>query len=164
MAGASAQGPPGTGSVPPSQQVAPVARGRTGPDAQPLLFTALVNLDGNVSDGTQRQISQAMQTFANNLASKMQEVERDQRSPGVDNAEYTASTVIRATEELKRRPGGTRPSNLDISVRLIAPISSGAAGILGTYLHSIWQAGLFGFVVCIAIVTTVAIVIKAQVR
>ncbi|GGK43482.1 hypothetical protein GCM10010124_40330 [Pilimelia terevasa] len=121
-----------------------------------------VVLDGIVSDGARGKVGESMQRFADDLCAKMRDLERAQREPSAETAEYTASLTIKAEERLRRSTEGARRGKLDISLGLISPIFSGAAGIMGSYLNSVWQAGAFGAVAAVAALSTVAMVLRAK--
>jgi hypothetical protein len=144
--------------------ISPAAANLTA-DAAPVPGSAMsfvssqIILGGDISDGAQVQLAESIQRFANDLCNKVREVESDQRAAGVENPEYTASVVIRANEKL-RQHGDPRVTRLDMGVGLASPVSSGAAGILGSYLHSIWQAATFGAVTVVAIITIAIVLMK----
>jgi hypothetical protein len=127
-------------------------------------MTVTISLDGTVSDGARNQISESVKDWAAKFAAKLREVEISQRSSGATKAEYTASTVIRTNDILKRQDGDANSGLVGIFLAISAPTSSGAAGILGTYLNSTWQSILFGATAAIAFITTVLLVLMPKLR
>jgi hypothetical protein len=120
-----------------------------------VVVEAEVAITGTVSPAAETQVETAIRAYAADLAVKIRQAEEDDRVAGVTNPEITASTVIKATERLKEASSKHLTSNSDRVLRLTVPISSGAAGVLGGYLHSALQAGLFGAAAAIAVVSTV---------
>lgn len=111
-----------------------------------------ITLEGNVSDVARRRIVESVQSLTEKFAAKVREVEKDEREAGADQPEYTASTVIKANEMLKRQNSDARIGPVSIVLALLVPISSGAAGILGSSLHSVWQSALFGAAAMTAVI------------
>lgn len=133
-----------------------------GPALATFEVKASVTLDGLVFDGAREKVAESIQRYADDLCSKMRDLERDQRELAADKAEYTASLVIKADGRLRRSMGAAPRTRADVTFALMAPLSSGAAGILGGYLHSVWQAVVFGAVASAAAICTVAVALKAR--
>jgi hypothetical protein len=127
-------------------------------------MTVRITLDGTVSDGARRSITESVRSFSEKFTAKVREVESNQRAPGAEQAEYTASTVIKANEMLKQQHGDTQSGPVGIALALLVPISSGAAGILGSYLHSVWQSITFGATAMTAVITTALMVLMPKLR
>jgi hypothetical protein len=143
-----------------SQASSPPQPSESMPSPSPLTATASIVVEGVVSEAAQARVSESIQRYADDLSAKIREIEKNERVAGAENPEVTASTVIKASERLKEQPEGSKPSAMDIALRLIPPISSGAAGILGSYLNSLLQAAIFGAVAAIAVLSTVALVFR----
>jgi hypothetical protein len=116
--------------------------------------TTSVTLAGAIPDGARGRVIQSVQRYADELCSKITEVEKKARAAGVTSAEFTASHVIKADEAIWQEVR-TKAGVLTICVNVSAPIFMGLAGLLGNYLHSMWQAALFGAAAALAVVTTV---------
>jgi hypothetical protein len=127
-----------------------------------LTFSTSVRLQAEPSDAVRSQIAKLLQRRADSLSAKIHEVEQDERVPGAEEPEVTASTVIKAEAKLNERLTNTKKSKWDVALRLSAPISSGAAGILGSYLNSTFQSALFGFVAAFAVFTTALMVMRGR--
>lgn len=123
---------------------------------------AAVSLPGTVSDGAKAKIEEVVQSYADELGKKLCTVEKEGRDPRVKQAEFTASTVIKADEELRRNTPRSRGGKLNVALGVTAPVSSGVVGTFSNYLHSAWQTGIFGAAVAIAIVSTFALVYRAR--
>lgn len=123
-----------------------------------------ITLDGTVSDGARRRIIESIENQTAAFTAKVCDVERDDRAPGAEQAEFTASTVIKANRELKRQNSDPQSGPLAISLAILAPIASGAAGISGAYLHSVWQAIIFGATATMAVIATVLTVLMPKLR
>lgn len=103
----------------------------------------VVQIDG-ASPSAKARFGTSVQTYADRLVAKLVEVEERQRQPGVPDPEITSSTVVEAEEEIRRRPEPVKVSKIDISLRIVAPLSSLVTGIFGSYLNSSWQSAIFG--------------------
>ena len=123
-----------------------------------------ITLDGTVSDGARRRIIESVETQTAAFTAKVREIERDDRAPGAEQAEFTASTVIKANAELKRQNSNPQSGPLAISLAILVPIASGAAGVSGSYLHSVWQAIVFGVTATTAVIATVLTVLMPRLR
>jgi hypothetical protein len=123
-----------------------------------------ITLEGNVSDSARRQIVESVQSLTEKFAAKVREVEEDERVAGATNPEYTASTVIKANEMLKRQNNDTQTGPVFIALALLVPICSSAAGILGSSLHSVWQSALFGAAAVAAVIGIVLTLLLPKLR
>ncbi|MBT2226049.1 hypothetical protein [Nonomuraea sp. NEAU-A123] len=119
-----------------------------------------IEIEGYASEAARDNVTKHIQRYAKELADKIREVERGDRVAGADNPEVTASTVIKASERLTRQRETVRSSPLDLILSIVSPISSGAAGILGSYLSTPLNIGVFGAVAAIAVISTTALVLK----
>lgn len=80
--------------------------------------------------------------YGDDLARESARFEAGKRAQGVDVAEITASNVAEADDVLRKPPGvQERPPRSPISVALYAVslLSTVAAGLMGSYLHSVLQ-------------------------
>ena len=123
-----------------------------------------ITLDGTISESAQRSIRESITEQAAAFTDKLREVERSERAYGAKQAEFTASTVIKTNEELKRETGDSQSGLFDIILALLVPIASGAAGVSGSYLHSVWQAIVFGATATTAVIATVLTVLMPRIR
>jgi hypothetical protein len=124
-------------------------------------LSGTILLDGDVSEGARAAISESLQRFADKFGSKVRDVERNRRRAGTPKAEYTASIVLEAEAMLHRGAESPSTRRVDLAIRLVSPISAGTAGIMGSYLHSLWQAAVFGAVATVAVIAVVASAIRA---
>ena len=125
------------------------------PDGTGLLVHVRAVLDGS-SPSAQRLYAKFVQEYAEQLASESARQEASARAPGARTTEITESVVIRAQESIELQTAKRqRPGNLWEAAALAGtPILSGAAGVMGNNLHSIWQwivfaVCAFGAVICI---------------
>lgn len=146
----------GGSPLPPAGTMPPTERNKM------LLVTAKIVMDGTISEGAEGRLNESIQKFADELCKRVRETEKRERAAGQDVPEYTASNVIKANDRLTREAGDHRPSFVDILLRVTAPVFSGAAGIMGSYLNSVFQAGLFGAVAAIAFFTTLILVFRTR--
>jgi len=116
--------------------------------------TIQVKLEGTVTEGAERGIVRCIQDQAAGFTSMLRDVEIRHRESGAEQAEFTASTVIKANEAIKRQSSDSQPGILASIPAIVAPLSSAAAAISGAYLHSIWQAILFGITAVVAVIAT----------
>jgi hypothetical protein len=123
-----------------------------------------ITLDGTISDGARRQIIESVKNQTAAFTAKVREIERDDRAPGAEQAEFTASTVIKTNAELKRQNSNPQSGVLAISLAILSPIASGAAGVSGSYLHSLWQAIVFGATAMTAVIAIVLIILLPRLR
>jgi hypothetical protein len=139
------------------------------PEDVGLLVHVHVALDGS-SDVAQRVYAKFVQGYAERLANESARQEASARAAGASSVEITESSIIRASESLEEQvpkrieeqlgkrieqqlARRQRPANLREAAALAGtPIFSGAAGVMGSYLHSPWQVTLFVLIALVAIV------------
>lgn len=118
------------------------------PQAGPVVSKGLVVpvrvlLDG-ASLPAQHAFARAVQRYADRLAQESGNQEASNRAPGAATVEIIETSVIRAQEALDKRIAleKSRTHPLDGFALAGAPIFSGAAGVLGSYLHGpiLWIA------------------------
>ena len=135
----------GGASLPPdANRLTPIIPHADMPDGTGVLVHVRVVLDGS-SLWAQRRYAGYIQEYAEKLANESARQEASARAPGARTVEITESAVIRARESIELQTAmRQRPNNLWEAVALAGvPILSGAAGVAGGYLHSIWQYLLF---------------------
>jgi hypothetical protein len=133
------------------------------PEGVGLLVHVHVELDGS-SDNAQKAYAKLIQDYAERLANESARQEASARAPGARTAEITESSVIRAYESLQEQVPQRieeqiarkieeqivkrqKPSTLREAAALAGtPILSGASGVMGSYLHSPWQATIFALI------------------
>jgi hypothetical protein len=108
----------------------------------PVSANVQVVLNG-ATDGARAEFSEAVQTYAMRLASESEKQEISNRPPGVMFPEVTASSVVRARTVLSRYGERARPGVSEVAALVGLPIFSSAAGVIGSYLHSVWQWAAF---------------------
>jgi hypothetical protein len=123
-----------------------------------------ITLEGTVSEAAKRRIVESIQNQAVGFTGKLREVERSQRESGVEQAEFTASTVIKANEAIRRQSNDSQPGILASILAVVAPLSSAGAAISGAYLHSVSQAIVFGITATLAVIATVFSVVLPRLR
>ncbi len=123
-----------------------------------------IALEGTVSEAAQRRIVESIRSQAAGFTSMLRDIEERQRESGAEQAEFTASTVIKANEAIKRQGSDSQPGMLVSTLAIMAPLSSAAAAISGAYLHSVWQAILFGITATVAVIATVLSVVLPRLR
>jgi hypothetical protein len=110
------------------------------------------NLDG-AYEPAQLAFARAVQSYAERLAIESANQEVSERAPGVNGKEITESAVIRATSALDKQVALKlqKRSPLDPYTLAGSPIFAGAAGIMGSYLHSLPQVIAFSVLAVLAI-------------
>jgi hypothetical protein len=122
-------------------------------DHNGIVVLTRTNLDG-ASKAAQLKFANAIQNYAERMAIESINQEISQRAPGADSAEITESAVIRAKDALDKRVASQlqkKPSRLEPWTLAGASIFTGAAGIMGTYLHSLPQVFAFSVLIVLAI-------------
>lgn len=119
-----------------------------------------INLTGTVSEGARAKISEVLQSYADELTKQLRTVEKESRDSRIKHAEFTASTAIKADEELRRNTSRAKGRRINILLGVISPISTGVVGTFSNYLHSGWQNAVFGAAVAIAFISTSVLVYR----
>jgi hypothetical protein len=106
------------------------------PPGSGLVISVRVLLDG-ASTPAQRAFGRAIQRYADRLAQESGNQEASSRAPGATAIEIIETSVIRAQEALEKRIAleKNRVGPLDAVALAGVPIFSGAAGVIGSYLH-----------------------------
>ena len=133
-----AEGADSAGQLLRQNHEARIITGSDGLDGTGLLVVKIqTNLDGSYLPA-QEVFAQAVQSYADKLASESARQEATGRATGAKHPEITASAVIRAQETLDRKSvEQKRPANARESFALAGtPILSGATGVMGSYLDS----------------------------
>ena len=122
------------------------------PDHSGIMVAARANLDG-AYEPAQLAFAHAVQTYAERLAIESANQEISERAPGVNSKEITESAVIRAKDALDKKVALQirKRSPLEPYALAGSPIFAGAAGIMGTYLHSLLQVVVFFVLAVLAI-------------
>jgi len=138
------------------------------PEDVGLLVHVHVELDGS-SSAARALFGNFVQDYAERLANESARQEATERASGARAVEITQSSVIRAREALEEQtPERIRerlvkeikediakrqkPANLREAAALAGtPILSGAAAVMGGYLHSPWQDAVFALIAVAAI-------------
>ncbi|GGM50489.1 hypothetical protein ACFFX1_34935 [Dactylosporangium sucinum] len=96
----------------------------------------------------------SVQAYADQLAHESGRQEITSRAVGATIPEITATSVIRASEVLEHPPPiePRRLTTIDKIVLSAIPIFSGAAGIMGSFLHSVPQVLVFSGIASVAVV------------
>lgn len=117
-----------------------------------VIATIEVELNGSTT-GAQAEIRTAVQAYADSLAAESQKQELSLRPPGAANIEVSYNAVRRAREAINRYGERAKMRAFDITCTAGVPIFSGAAGVMGSYLHSPIQIGAFAILSALAIIT-----------
>jgi hypothetical protein len=91
----------------------------------------------------QQQLRQAIQDYANRLTRESETQELSNRHAGVMFPEVSSSAVSRATESFDRFGKRSKPSRAEVVALMGVPVFSGASGVMGSFLHSALQTGVF---------------------
>lgn len=130
------------------------------PPGSGIVIPTRVLLDG-AYEPAQLAFSRAVQAYAEKLSIESANQEASERAPGVSGTEITESAVIRAQEALDRKMAlqVRKRSPLDLYVLTGAPVFSGATGVMGGFLHSPAQVGIF---IALALCAAVCILCLAR--
>jgi len=115
--------------------------------------TIQVDLHGSTSVA-QTEFKDAVQAYANSLAAESQKQELSLRRPGAIHIEVSYNAVRRAREAINRHGERAKMKPFDMACTGGAPILSGSAGVMGSFLHSPLQIVVFGILSALAIATT----------
>jgi hypothetical protein len=96
----------------------------------------------------------AVRAYADVLAGESQKQEISLRPPGAQNLEITANAVLMARRAMSRFGERAKPLKSDYLALVGAPTFSGAAGVMGSFLHSSLQVGIF---IALALVATLCV-------
>jgi hypothetical protein len=96
-----------------------------------------------LSPGAEGEMQAAIQAYADRLVRESEKQEISNQAPGVMFPEIGSSSVARAREILSKFGSRARPSRPEVMTLIGLPICSGAAGVFGSYLHSVWQVASF---------------------
>lgn len=166
---------PGTASAPSAELQVPVPQAEPQVSAPPadlqhaspsvtIEEQVSIVLEGEVSRAAQRQISEWVADQTAVIGDKLREVEKRDRGQGVTQADYNVGTVITAKDEMRARNSAPRSGPLATTLAIVTPLAAVAAGVSGSYLHSIWQAIIFGITAAVAAICTILSVLMPKLR
>jgi hypothetical protein len=110
-----------------------VSSGTSTPPTPPISINVGVHLH-DATESAREEFRVAVQAYAEILVQESQRQELSNRPPGISHPELTANSVVRAKQVLSRYGDRAKRGPLELSCLIGAPVSLGAAGILGSYL------------------------------
>jgi hypothetical protein len=120
------------------------------PSPTPVTVNVEVHLN-RATDGARIEFANAVEAYANCLASESERQELSLRPPGSSHPETTGNAVCLAKQAMSRFGERARPTALDRIALVGVPVGSGAAGAMASYLNSALQISAFGVIVFLAL-------------